>query len=76
MAVQKEVVELVGTIVDQITARKYLVRINSHEFKGELMEIDQSGASYYDGIMLYKDQKVAIDYRRSRPEKSQITYRL
>ena len=76
MAVLKEVIELTGTIVEQLTARKYLVRIDSPEFKDELMEIDQSGASYYDGVVLYKGQKVVVDYRKSQPDKSLITYRL
>ena len=76
MAVLNEVIELTGTIVKQLTARKYLVRIDSPEFKDALMEVDQSGASYYNGILLYKGQKVAVDYRRSQPEKSLITYRL
>ena len=74
--VQVDLIELEGVIIEQITNRVYRVKLISSEFNGTILDINQSGASYYDGIKLYNGDKVAIDYRRSTPDKSQITYRL
>ena len=73
--VQRAIVELEATIVELLSPKIYRVRIDSPEFKGELIDVDQ-GSSFYDGVVFYKNQKVIIDYRRSNPEKSKITYHL
>ena len=74
--VQMDQIEIEGIIIEQVTNRVYRVKLISSEFNGTILDINQSGASYYDGIILRKGEKVAIDYRRSAPDKSQITYRL
>lgn len=73
--VQKAIVELEATVVEQLSQKTYRVRIDSSEFKGELIDVDQ-GSSFYDGVVFYKNQKVIVDYWRSHPEKSRITYHL
>jgi translation initiation factor IF-1 len=74
--VQFEIVEIEGTIIEHVSNRKYLVRIDYGELKNQSIEVLQGAASYYDGILFYKGDKVIIDYRRSAPEKSVITYRI
>ena len=73
--VQHEIIEIEGTILEHVSDRKYLVRIDRGEYKNQSMVFTQSGASYYDGILFMKGDKVIIDYKRSAPEKSIITYR-
>ena len=73
---QKMVVVVEGVVVNIISPREYQVKVTRGEYKDNLINATLSGSLYYDGIVLLKKDKVALDIRTSFPDRGLITYRL
>lgn len=73
---RKVIIEVEGVVVDVISAREYLVKVTHGDYTDKLINATISGSLYYDGIVLFKKDKVALDIRTSSPDRGLITYRL
>ena len=73
---QKMIVEVEGVVVNIISPREYQVKVTRGEYKDNLINATLSGSLYYDGIVLFKKDKVVLDIRTSSPDRGLITYRL
>lgn len=72
----KLIVEVEGVVTDILSPKNYRVEITHGDYKGRLIPAELSGAIYYDGTVLFKGDKVALDIKTSDPTKGTITYRL
>ena len=73
---RKVIIEVEGVVVDVISTREYLVKVTHGDYTDKLINATISGSLYYDGIVLFKKDKVALDIRTSSPDRGLITYRL
>lgn len=73
---RKVITEVEGVVIDVISPREYLVKVTHGDYMDKLINATISGALYYDGIVLFKKDKVALDIRASTPDRGFITYRL
>lgn len=73
---RKVITEVEGVVVDVISTKEYLVRVTNGDYNDKLINATISGSLYYDGIVLFKKDKVALDIRASSPDRGLITYRL